>query len=231
MEQLPLGVRLRAASTIASFHAGANRPIVAALEARAALPRLAPLFLWSAAGAGRTHLLQATCALAAGHGRRAGYLPLAEPWPTPELTAGLEALDLLCLDDLGRVAGDAAWERALFALYNDLAESGGNLVVSADSAPAGLGIVLPDLASRLTASIVFQVRPLVESEQGEALRARAQALGVELPDETLQYLQRRLPRDFAALCDALDRLDAASLSQQRRLTVPFVRSALQLAGD
>ena len=231
MEQLPLGVRLRAASTIASFHAGPNRPIVAALEARAAAPAQAPLFLWSSPGAGRTHLLQATCARAAEHGRRAGYLPLAEAWPTPEMSAGLEQLDVLCLDDLGRVAGDAAWERALFALYNELAERGGNLVVSAHRAPAGLGIALPDLASRLAAGIVFQLRPLDEAEQGAALRARAQALGVELPEETLQYLQRRLPREFAALCEALDRLDAASLSHQRRLTVPFVRVALQLSGD
>ena len=231
MEQLALGVRLRAASTIASFSPGPNRAIVAALEARASQPELAPLLLWSAPGAGRTHLLQATCARAAERGRRAGYLPLAEPWPMPEMTAGLEALDLLCLDDLGRVAGDGAWERALFALYNELAERGGNLVVSAHAAPAGLAIRLPDLASRLAAGIVFQLRPLEEPEHGAALRVRALALGIELPEDTLQYLLRRLPREFAALCEALDRLDAASLSHQRRLTVPFVRSALKLAGD
>jgi DnaA family protein len=35
-----------------------------------------------------------------------------------------------------------------------------------------------------------------------------------------------LPRDMATLCDALDKLDQASLVTQRRLTVPFVRSAL-----
>ena len=36
MEQLPLGVRLRAASTFESFLPGANAPVVAALESRAA---------------------------------------------------------------------------------------------------------------------------------------------------------------------------------------------------
>jgi DnaA-homolog protein len=231
MEQLPLGVRLRAASTFASFRPGPNGPLVAALEARAAMPGLPPLWLYSAPGAGRTHLLQATCARAGERGRRAGYLPLAARWPSAEMTAGLEQLDVVCLDDLERVAGDAAWERALFALYNDLAEGGGNLVISANAAPTALPVALADLGSRLTACVVWQLRPLDEAEQGMALLARARALGVELPEETLLYLQRRLPRDLGALCDALDRLDAAALSQQRRLTIPFVRSVLQLTGD
>ena len=231
MEQLPLGVRLRAASTFASFQPGPNGPLVAALEARAASAGLAPLWLYAAPGAGRSHLLQATCARAGALGRRAGYLPLAAPWPAAEMTAGLEQLVVVCLDDLERVAGDAAWERALFALYNDLAERGGNLVISAGAAPAALRIVLPDLASRLAACIVWQLRPLDDAEQGLALLARARTLGIELPEETLQYLQRRLPRDLGALCDALDRLDAAALSQQRRLTVPFVRSVLQWTVD
>jgi DnaA-homolog protein len=231
MEQLPLGVRLRAASTFASFQTGPNGPLVAALEARAASAGLAPLWLYAAPGAGRTHLLQATCALTGARGRRAGYLPLGVPWPSAEITAGLEQLDLVCLDDLEHVAGDAAWEHALFALYNDLAERGGNLVISANAAPAALRIGLPDLASRLAACIVWQLRPLDDADQGLALHVRARALGIELPEETLLYLQRRLPRDLGALCDALDRLDAAALSQQRRLTVPFVRSVLQLTGD
>ena len=127
--------------------------------------------------------------------------------------------------------GQDPWERALFGLYNDLQERGGNLVLSAAAAPAGIPVRLADLASRFAACVVFQLRGLDETEQGIALQERARSLGVELPDETLQYLQRRLPRDLAVLCAALDRLDAASLSHQRRLTVPFVRSVLELAGD
>lgn len=231
MEQLPLGVRLRPASTMAGFHVGPNGALVAALEARAACPALPPLLAWAPAGHGRSHLLQATCARATEQGRRAGYLPLAEPWPDAGMLAGLEQLDVLCLDDVDRVVGQPAWEAALFRLYNDVVERGGNLILSSRAAPAGLAVRLPDLASRLAGCVVFQVRALDDAEQGIALQARARSLGVQLPDDTLQYLQRRLPRDLAALCDALDRLDAASLSHQRRLTVPFVRSVLGLAGD
>ena len=231
MEQLPLGVRLRTTSSFASFHRGENAALIAALEMRARESGLPPLWIWAPPGAGRSHLLQAACARAGESGRRAGYLPLAAPWPTAALLNGFESLDIVCLDDLDRVVGESEWQRALFAFYNDIAERGGNLVISAAVPPQSLAIGLADLASRLAASIVWQLRPLGELEQAEALQVRARALGIDLSEETLQYLQRRLPRDLRVLCDALDRLDAAALAQQRKLTVPFVRSVLQLAGD
>ncbi|MCZ8130694.1 MAG: DnaA regulatory inactivator Hda [Steroidobacteraceae bacterium] len=227
MEQLPLGVRLRASATLASFHAGANAPLLAALEARSCDGGLPPLWIWSAPGAGRTHLLQAACARAGDLRRASAYLPLAESWLEPAMLAGLEGLQLVCLDDLDAVAGRDGWERALFVLHNELAERGGNLVIAAGAAPAAVPLRLPDLASRLAAAVVWNLKSLGDEDHAPALQARAQALGLELPDDTLQWLTRRLPRDYAALCEVLDRLDRAALARQRRLTVPFVRSVLE----
>lgn len=227
MQQLPLGVRLRTSATLASFHAGENAPALDMLEARARGAGLAPVWLWSAPGAGRTHLLQAACARATELRRASAYLPLGVDWLAPDMTAGLEQLALVCLDDVDRVVGDPGWERALFVLYNELADRGGALIAAARSSPTAAGFQLADLRSRFAASVVWQLRPLGEDAHAPALRARAAALGLDLPDDTLQYLLRRLPRDFAALCEVLDRLDAEALAQQRALTVPFVRSVLE----
>ena len=50
------------------------------------------------------------------------YVPLAAAdVVAPETLADLEALDLLALDDLEHAAGDAAWERRLFEVFNDTA--------------------------------------------------------------------------------------------------------------
>jgi DnaA family protein len=73
---------------------------------------------------------------------------------------------------------------------------------------------------------VHRLGPLAESDQPAALRHRAGRRGLELPDETLAFLMRRAPRDFATLCRMLDALDTESLAAQRRLTVPFVRDWL-----
>ena len=55
----------------------------------------------------------------------------------------------------------------------------------------------------------------------------ARLRGLELPDETWQWLQRRLPRDMRSLYELLDTLDEAALAAQRRLTVPFIRDVLR----
>ena len=70
---------------------------------------------------------------------------------------------------------------------------------------------------------------LDEAEQQQALKLRARVRGFELPDETLQWLQRRFPRDMASLYELLDALDEAALVAQRRLTIPFIREVLNAA--
>ena len=124
------------------------------------------------------------------------------------------------------VAGLADWEAALFTLFNGIADRGGRLAFAAARAPAAAAIRLPDLASRLAASEVHRLEPLAEAEQAAALQGRAERRGLELPDETLGFLTRRAPRDFATLCRMLDALDSESLAAQRRLTIPFVRDWL-----
>jgi DnaA family protein len=50
---------------------------------------------------------------------------------------------------------------------------------------------------------------------------------LQLPYETSEYLLKRMPRDLPSLLEILDALDDASLVAQRRLTIPFIRDALE----
>jgi len=222
-EQLPLHFAWREGLRFANYCAGDNLALLASLRATADGVGERFVMLWGAAGLGKSHLLQAACDAAARAGRRAAYLPLSEFVAlSPAVLEGLEGLDLVCLDDLQAVAGEAAWEEALFHLYNRLREAGGSLVAAGDASPAGLPLCLPDLASRLAWGPVYRLQPLDEAARAQALQARAAGRGLELPDEVAAYLLRRCPRDLRSLFALLDRLDLASLAQQRRLTIPFV---------
>ena len=86
----------------------------------------------------------------------------------------------------------------IFALLRELEDDGGRLVLAAQAPPALLPWALPDLGSRCAAGAVLQLRVLDETEQQAALKLRARVRGFELPDETLQWLQRRFPRDMRA---------------------------------
>ncbi len=227
MQQLPLGVQLGVSLRFETFHAGTNAEAVEALRRLASGDSRVPVWIFGLAGAGKSHLMQAACAFAGSEGQTAAWLPLgALTHEGPALLDGLEQLDLVAVDDLDRIAGNSGWERALFTLYNSLAERRGRLALAATGPPAALGFRLPDLASRLAASEVHRLQPLSEMEQAEALRRRASHRGLELPEETLGFLTRRAPRDFATLCRMLDQLDIESLAAQRRLTIPFVRDWL-----
>ncbi len=226
MRQLPLPVQLRASSLFETFYAGSNGAIVERLKEEEIKRRSFLLWLCGAAGVGKTHLLQAVCAKAGSQNLSASYFPLGDRSLIPDMLTGCESLHVVCLDDFEKIAGQSAWEHAIFRLYTELDDSGGQLLIAAAAPPARVGVVLKDLASRLAIGTVLKLQPLSDDEQLSALSLRATQLGLELPLEVAQFLFRRLARDMATLCDALDKLDRASLATQRKLTVPFVRAVL-----
>jgi len=228
MQQLPLGVRLPDRAVFASFLPARNGQAVEHLRRVADAQVTGTTWLCGPDGAGKTHLLQAVSAQASTT-MRTGYIPLRELGRLGVgVLEGLRQLECLCLDDVDEVAGQLEWERALFAVLQGLEDSGGRLVAAAEAPPALMKWALPDLGSRFSASAVFQLRVLDEAEQQAALQLRARLRGVELPEETSRWLQRRYPRDMRKLYELLDTLDEAALVAQRRLTVPFIREVLRL---
>lgn len=225
MQQLPLGVRLQDRAVFASFLAGGNGEPLAALRATAAGTGERTLYLHGATGSGKSHLLQAFCATLPG----SGYFPLAQLRDAgPGILEGADLLTAVAVDDLEQVTGETAWEQGLFKLYNECEQRGVRMVMSASTPASALGMRLNDLKSRLASAPHYGLILLDDRQQRSALQLRAAMRGLELPEETAQWLQRRYPRDMASLHGLLDRLDTASLAEQRRLTVPFIR---QVIGD
>ena len=183
-------------------------------------------FIYGQEGVGLTHLLQASCHAVNQSGKTAAYLPLSNPEITPAILEDLEKLSLICLDDVQSVIGDKQWEEALFHCYNRLQLSGVHLLIASHISPNQLPFILPDLKSRFLASLLFLVEPLADAQKIAALQHRAKNRGMNLPKEVGQYLLSRSPRDMHALFAILEQLDKASLVEQRRLTIPFVRSVL-----
>jgi DnaA family protein len=225
MRQLSLEVRLPDSARFSAFVAGSNAQLLKSLQATGPeSPRVT--WLWGRPGVGKTHLLQAACAAVGERGGTACYLDVADDG-SPELLEGCEDLDLVCLDDLDQALGEPAWNAALFRLHTLMLDGGGRILIATTAPPGSLEFALPDLRSRLLAAAVHQLHALGDAELVEALRLRAARRGLELADDAAAYLLNRLPRDMHTLMRVLDGLDTASLAAQRRLTVPFLRQALE----
>lgn len=223
--QLALPLALAPHARFATFFEGANAQLVAHLKQLDSRVTGEAVWVWGAPGSGRSHLLQAACADRAQ--RRAIYLPLAEhDGLQPEVLDGLDSLEFVALDDVDCVTASADWNRALFRLFNGLQAEGGALLLAAAGPPAATHFDLQDLASRAAAAVVYQLRPLDDSDRLSALQMHAAARGLELSDAAGQYLLTRVSRDMAGLCRWLETLDAASLAAQRKLTIPLIRETL-----
>ncbi len=208
----------------ASYVPGPNAEAVALLRALARGEATAPVIhLWGPPGVGKTHLLHALCAeTTRDAGLPCAYLPLDQHELSPRALEGLEQLGLVCLDALEAVAGEPLWEEALFHLCNRLREAGVPLVSAARAAPAGLGLALPDLRSRLAWGQVLRLRPLGDGDLERLLREAARRRGLQLGEEAACFLLRRCPREPARLLALLEQLERLALAEGRRLTVPFL---------
>jgi DnaA family protein len=224
--QIPLALRFEADHELRAFHGSAE--LVALLADVSVGARNDWLYLAGAPGYGKTHLLLAACAHARAAGLDAMYLSLpALAGRLPEALTGQERAVLFCFDGIEAIAGDRDDEVALFHFHNAARAVGARIVYAASLMPSALPLVLPDLRSRLEQCTRIALEPLDEPGRREVLRQRAARRGLELDEAVLDWLFRRVDRDLASLTRLLDRLDRASLAEQRRLTIPFLRAVLE----
>ncbi len=232
--QLALDVRLRDASSFDNFHDLRNREVleriktavqrVAAAAAHGGRGGFEQIFLWGESGCGKTHLLEAAARRMQEQDLAPAYVPLQLiPTFPPDVLEGLDSSALVCLDDIHVVGGNRQWESALLHLYERTRTAGGLMLVTATANPAYLGTVLPDLATRFGAGLVYQLQALTDDDKIAALCLRAGNRGLDMSEDVARYVLSRYPRDPHALFRLLDRIDQASLAAQRRLTIPFLR--------
>jgi DnaA family protein len=226
--QLSLMLQLPDCTTFANFYATENLSVVKYLQEWLFNESDSCLYLTGTRGVGLTHLLQACCHEINAGGQAAAYLPMLKKNLSVEILEGMESLALIALDDVDAIAGNRAWEEALFHCYNRCRVSGTKFLLSSHSPPAQISWNLPDLASRLNASILLSIKALSDVEKVEALQKRAHLRGLDLALEVGNYLLNHLPRNMTILCEALDKLDQAAYVAQRRLTIPFIKEVLRL---
>ncbi len=229
-EQLSLPVAIDREATFDNFYAPNGTPQhMATFLLKDDMRKFA--YLHGAEGTGLSHLLQAACQTNPLNKVPGGiYLPLKElkDYSPRQVLEGLASATMVCVDDLEQIADNVDWQIPLFNLFNECRDSGCRLVIASHKSIDGLGLELPDLLSRLKSGVALYLPTYDDADQRRLLQHRASRRGLYLSNEVANFLLNRLPRDTATLMAALDNLDKASLREQRRLTLPFVKTTLSL---
>lgn len=226
MRQLTLDIGLCAAPSLQNFLAGPNQAVMDHLKlgvAQAQRP-LVPTYLWGDTASGKTHLLRAVQAALAEQGQAAGALV---GWLDPTLSsppAFSEHWRVVLLDDVDQY--NSLQQQAAFNWFINAQTHPCWLLAAGRLPPADLAL-RDDLRTRLAWGHVFQLQVLAESERRAVLRKCADARGIFLGDEVMDFMLKRFSRDLGSLMQLLDRLDAYALQTQRSITIAMLKSMFE----
>lgn len=225
--QVPLQFEFQSNQTFASFFSGNNAEIIGQLQALAGDSREQQIFIWGDSGSGKSHLLQACGQQAKVLGKDLFYLAFAkDKLPDPAMLEGLEDMELVCLDDVQHIAGNGAWQQALFNFYNLHRQNNHHLLLAADCPPKYLPFELPDLKTRMSWGLTLKIQPLRDDQLIQALTHKARFLGFDIPPTVGRFLLNHYVHDLPALWLLLEKIDHATLAAQRKLTIPFLKQIL-----
>jgi len=216
MQQLILDIRPHTPKRFDNFVVGDNAEVVARLQAIGQAGAADLLYLFGPPGSGRSHLLEAT--------RRGAARPTLQ---LPASAAGnfsVEAGTLLLIDDIEQL--DQAAQIALFRCFNAARRDHLALALAGSEAPLRLPL-REDLRSRVGATLMFEIKPLSDADKARTLFEQAQARGMKVEAELVDYLLRHGRRDLPSLLALLDALDAVSLERKRPVTLPLLRELMQ----
>ena len=207
MKQLLLDIQPPTAPDFNNFVVGRNAEALHSIK-EALSPALKMsshnrfIYLWGAAGSGKSHLIAASKALA-----------------NQNSIIFVSADDVHSLNDQEQID--------LFNQYNELRAEHGVLIAAGNASPSQMGL-RDDLSTRLAWGLTYQLHPLTDEEKVQALKSHATARSMNLPDEVVDYCLRYLRRDLPNLMATLDALDEWSLTEKKPITVPLLKKLLQL---
>jgi DnaA family protein len=222
MKQLPLDIGLARPPSLTSFLAGPNEAAWKHLQLWAGSPTRSPVptYLWGASGSGKTHLLRAVEESLREQGARTGWLDASVEEP-PEFD---ERWAVVLMDDVQHYS--AVQQHAAFNWFVNAQSLQRGVVAAGCLPPADLRL-REDLRTRLGWGHVFELHVLSEPERRSVLRQAADARGVFLSDEVMDFILHRFSRDLGSLMQLLEHLDAYALQAQRAITIPLIKSMLE----
>lgn len=218
-EQIPLDLSPRPALGRDAFVVTrSNAEALARLEA-ASWPggRLA---LVGPAASGKTHLAHVWAAETG-----AAVIP-ARDIARHDLRA-LAAPGRVAVEDVPGIAGQRDAEVQLFHLHDRLGAEGGALLLTGREAPARWAVALPDLASRLAALGVAELRPPDDALLGALLEKQFADRHLEPKDAVLRFLVTRMTRSAEAARELAAEIDRLSLARQRPVSIALASLALE----
>jgi chromosomal replication initiator protein len=198
-----------------------------------------PLFLYGGVGLGKTHLLHAIGQHVSGtkKGARVAYVS-SEKFTNEYIDAiqnnqlvrfrkRYRQTEVLLIDDIQFLAGKERIQEEFFHTFNALHEAHKQIVLTCDRPASEIQNLEHRLVSRFEWGLVTDLQPPDIEMRTAILRKKAKSMGVELPDEIINFLALRIRANIRRLEGALNRVAAYAKLTERKLNVDVVEGLLR----
>jgi chromosomal replication initiator protein len=239
---VPIASRLNPAFTFKSFVEGKSNQL-----ARAAASQVGenpgtsynPLFIYGGVGLGKTHLMHAVgnAMLERDPNARVAYVH-SERF-VGDMVRGLQhnkisefkrsyrSLDALLIDDIQFFAGKERSQEEFFHTFNALLEGQRQIVLTCDRYPKEVVGLEERLKSRFGWGLTVAIEPPELETSVAILMSKAEADGVDLPEQVAFFIAKRIRSNVRELEGALRRVIANSKFTGRPINLEFAKEALR----
>lgn len=170
-----------------------------------------PLLIYGDSGLGKTHLLYAIANVIRRNDQNAKivyikgddfineFIELIRAGRGSEFRAKYREADLLLVDDVQFVAGKEQVQNEFFHTFNNLYESGKQIVLTSDRPPSEMTLLDDRLRTRFEWGLLADVTPPDLETRLAIVKNKAAALGMDLPDKIASYIAENVTSNVRQL--------------------------------
>ena len=222
MNQLGLPISLDSKMLLDNFIA--NSELVNLIHQLFQDKKASEIYVYGLTGQGKTHVLQGVVLKALASDKNAIYIDCIDSFPE-HLLDFIDQLSFISLDNVDLISKEN--QEIFFDLYNRARQAGVIILVSGSSLPADL-TVMKDLKTRLSLAAVYKLEALNDELTMDVLNKQMNDKNLTIDSKIYEYLFKNYSRDLNTLVSAMNQLDKASLQSKKAISIPFVKTVLQL---
>lgn len=177
-----------------------------------------PLFIYGDSGLGKTHLLYAIAHVILKNNRKSKIAYVKGDDFTNELIQSIREnknqefrekyrqADLLLVDDIQFIAGKRQTQEEFFHTFNNLYESGKQIVLTSDRPPSEMTQLEDRLQTRFEWGLLVDVTPPDFETRLAIVKNKAAMLGIELPETVAEYVAEHVTANVRQLEGTLNKI-------------------------
>jgi len=196
-----------------------------------------PLFVYGGTGLGKTHLLHALGQHTMTKGRRVMYVSsetftndlvnAIRNQTTNEFRRVYREVDLLLIDDIQFIGGKESTQEEFFHTFNHLYSANKQIVISSDRHPRSIPTLEERVRSRFEGGMITDIQPPDFEMRIAILRTKAEGLAVQVPDDVVDFIARKVQSNIRELEGALTRVLGYARLMNAPLTLELATTVLQ----